>query len=248
METRFMRIALLLAGMVVASSSIAAESPELVTAPIDRVYTPLGFDDNDDAEIVLHGEFPNTCFKVGPVKAVVDQQTKKITVDAQAYRYGGEGTSCPRVATAFLQSVKLGPLPVGTYKVEVLNRDVRSLNLKVVAARTDNPDDYLYAPIEAVSFEKGLGGKQTIVLEGHYPYTFVGCMKIEEVRAQVTPGHVLVVQPIAKMYDDDADCTDQASTKKFRVEHSVRVADGEYLAHVRVLAGQSINRTLDTRD
>jgi len=237
-----MRIALF--GMVFASFAFA-ESPVLVTSPIDMVYTPLGFDDNDDAEIVLRGKFPDACFKVGPTTAVIDREEETITINAKAYRYSGE--TCPKVETTFLQSVKMGPLPVGEYTVRVLNRDVSALNLKVVAAQTDDPDDFLYAPVEAVSFNKGLG-KQKIILEGRYPYTFVGCMKLDEVRTQVTPGNVLVVQPIAKMYTDNADCTDQATTKTFRVEHEIHAPEGEYLAHVRVLAGQSINRTVDTRE
>lgn len=240
-----MRIALLF-GMMFTNFAFA-EGPVLVTSPIDTVYTPLGFDDNDDAEIVLRGKFPDTCFKVGPTTAVVNRDEKTITVDAKAYQYSGE--TCLKVEAPFLQSVKMGPLPVGEYTVQVLNRDVSALNLKVIASQTDNPDDFLYAPVEAVSFntQKGLG-TQKIVLEGHYPYTFVGCMKLDEVRTQVTPGRVLVVQPIAKMYIDNADCTDQATTKAFRVEYVIQAPEGEYLAHVRVLAGQSLNRTVDTRE
>jgi len=248
-----MRIALLFGmfGGMMFTNLAFAEGPVLVTSPIDTVYTPLGFDDNDDAEIVLRGKFPDTCFKVGPTTAVVNRDEKTITVDAKAYQYSGE--TCLKVEAPFLQSVKMGPLPVGEYTVQVLNRDVSALNLKVIASQTDNPDDFLYAPVEAVSFNKGLGtqkssGTQKIVLEGHYPYTFLGCMKLDEVRTQVTPGRVLVVQPIAKMYTDNADCTDQATTKAFRVEHEIDAPEGEYLAHVRVLAGQSLNRTVDTRD
>ena len=41
--------------------AFADDSAVLVQAPIDKVFVPLGFDDNDKVELIIHGQFPNTC-------------------------------------------------------------------------------------------------------------------------------------------------------------------------------------------
>lgn len=241
-----MRAFFIVAGTVFAMSTALAEGPELVRAPVEKVFAPLGFDDNDDAEIVVYGHFPNSCYKVGPVKATTDTETKTITVNAQAWKY--PGASCAMVMAPFLQTIKLGPIAPGQYQIKVDDRpQAESLPLTIAAARTRNPDDYLYAPVEHVEIKKDANGQKKVVLEGNYPYTFIGCMKIVEVRERVTPGRVIVVQPVAQMFEDEADCVDQAQSKKFRVEQLVSDADeqAEYLAHVRVLDGQSLNRIFD---
>ncbi len=36
--------------------------PKLVVAPVDNVFVPAGFDDNDNVEVVLQGYFANSCY------------------------------------------------------------------------------------------------------------------------------------------------------------------------------------------
>jgi hypothetical protein len=241
-----MRALLIIAGTALTISTASAEGPVQVQAPVEKVFAPLGFDDNDDAELVLHGHFPNTCYKVGPATATTDVAARTITIDAKAWRY--PGAVCAMVMVPFIQSVKLGPIPAGDYQIKVLDRPgAETLPLNIVQARTRNPDDYIYAPVDSISIEKDQAGQRKIVLEGNYPYTFIGCMKIVEVRERVTPGRVIVVQPIAELFENDEDCVDQADSKKFRVEQPLTDASeaAEYLAHVRVLEGQSLNRMFD---
>lgn len=241
-----MRAFLIIVSGLFTASLALAEGPVLVRAPVEKVFTPLGFDDNDDSEVVLHGHFANSCYKVGPATATTDVNTRTITIDAQAWRY--PGAVCAQVIVPFTQAIKLGPVPAGEYQIKVLERpEASTLPLNITPSRTRNPDDYLYAPVENITIEKTAMGQRKVVLEGSYPYTFIGCMKIVEVRERVTPGQVIVVQPIAQMFEDDADCTDQAVSKKFRVEQVLIDANeaAEYLAHVRVLEGQSINRVFD---
>ena len=57
-------------GFLIAASSAAARllwrgdvegkflPPDLVRAPVDKVFVPHGFDDNDDVELVLAGDRP----------------------------------------------------------------------------------------------------------------------------------------------------------------------------------------------
>lgn len=216
--------------------------PELVTSPVVRVFVPQGFDGNDNVEVTVHGEFPNTCYKTGPVSASVDYATQTVTVEATAYLYSS--LMCAQMIVPFTESVSLGTVRPGTYRVIVKDRPAaETTDLVVGRPTTDSPDDYLYAPVDAASIVTGADGSQSVVITGHYPYTFVGCMVVGSVRVQQTPGNVVVVQPIAKLTDGDA-CLPQAHTKLFVISTPLTSAlsVGDHLVHVRVLSGRSLNQ------
>ena len=52
---------------------------ERIEMPVGHVFIPsVGYDDNDNVEIVFDGQFPNGCFNVSDYTASVDQNTKQI--------------------------------------------------------------------------------------------------------------------------------------------------------------------------
>jgi hypothetical protein len=216
-------------------------APSLVTSPVNKVYVPLGFDDNDVSEVILRGHFPDTCYKVGPASAVVNEATKIIEITASAYHYAG---GCAQVLVPFIQTVKVGVVKSGSYTIKVIDRpDATTTDLNVVEANTSSPDDFLYAPVENVAVTPRLQGGWDLAIDGHYPFMFIGCMVIRDVRVTRTPGNVLVVLPIAELSEDDVDCAPQADSKAFAIKKELTgVEEGEFLAHVRVLAGSSVNR------
>ncbi len=229
-------------------TSFAHAEPIEVTSPVHKVFVPLGFDDNDNAEVILHGDFPNSCYKLGPATASVDVESRRVTIEAKSWFYGG--TTCAQVVIPFIQPIKLGLVPAGQYEIVVTNRpETEKLPLTVTPSTTRSADDFLYAPVDQVDLAKDASGQYQVTLEGTYPYTFVGCMKIIEVRAFTTPGEVVVVQPISQMFTDEADCVDQAASKHFKVMQPVNgvIDAAEYVAHVRALSGQSVNRLFDFR-
>lgn len=63
--------------------------PALVVQEPENVFTPMGFDDNDDVQIVLYGNLTDTCHKSGPVYTRVDRDRKTIYVRNTVYFYSG---------------------------------------------------------------------------------------------------------------------------------------------------------------
>lgn len=219
---------------------LAQTGPTLVTAPVEKVFVPLGFDDNDDIEVVIHGHFANSCFKTGPTKASVDEENHTVEIVAQAWRYnGGE---CAQMLVPFVQSVKIGTVKPATYKIVVADRPAAEVVPLVVAtARTTSADDNLYAPVASVALDAA-DGQYTLRLEGEYPLMFVGCMVMKEVKTYMSPGNTLVVLPIAELTDGPA-CATPGWSMKYKLEQPLgAIADGEYLIHVRTLNGNSLNR------
>lgn len=215
--------------------------PRLVTAPVERVFVPVGFDNNDNTEIILHGKFPNTCYKMGPSTFTIDNTTHTIEINAQAYKYDG---GCAQIMVPFTQAVPVGILKEGLYDVVIKNRpDARTSRLDVAEATTSNPDDYLYASVDNVSITDMLNRKKGVNIMGNFPHMLVGCMIMKEVRTIVTAGDVIVVLPIAELVDDQR-CQEDRYSYKFSVtaEISGDLLESEYLVHVRVTAGGSLNK------
>ena len=238
-----MRATAVLAVSLLTSTAVAEPTPDprLIAAPVERVFVPLGFDNNDNVEVVVHGHFTNTCFKVGPADAVVDPQAKTVTIQARAYEY--PGVLCAQVQIPFIADVNLGVMKEGEYRVSVTGLpDLFIDPLIIGAATTANPDDFTYAPVELASLEKNAQGFDIVKIEGVYPFMFTGCMSITDVKVSLSPGQVIVVQPIAEILEDRF-CSPQDS-KKFSFERTLDfpLTFSEYLIHVRTLSGSSVNR------
>jgi hypothetical protein len=236
---------LALSSLALLAAGTAAALPRVITSPVERVFVPLGFDDNDAVEVVLHGHFPSSCYKTGDVSATVDEATRTVTIEATSYLY--DGARCASMMVPFTQTAQLGLVKVGTYTVVVDDQPLATApSLVVAAATTDAPDDYLYAPVSEVGLASGPAGVRTLRLAGEYPLMLVGCMSLSAVRTWLSPGGTLVALPIAELLDDAA-CAAGGVGRSFDVTTEIPDAlpDGEYLIHVRSLSGSSLNRVVD---
>lgn len=227
--------------MGISTAAAAGEQgPYEVPSPVIKIFVPQGFDDNDNVEVIVQGEFPDSCYQIGRTSAQVSLEKKLITVTATSYRYTGSG--CTQVVSPFLQSVKLGVLTKGTYKVVFKFDEKIAASLPVSERATESPEDYLYAPVENayLNFDQKTE-KPLLTIQGHFPYMFMGCMVMREVRTKRS-SDVLVVQPIAAIVHGE-ECHDQSSDHSFEVKQSIAEPFNEVgLIHVRVLNGDSLNR------
>jgi hypothetical protein len=219
--------------------------PKLVTSPVDRAFVPTGFDTNDNTEVILQGYFPNTCYKVGPTTFVVDEVNKTIEIEASSYKYTG---GCALVMVPFIQTVSVGMLKSGTYIISVKDRPATvTAPLGVTDATTSNPDDFLYAPVATVSIEN-VDESRFVVVEGEWPHMLIGCMVMKEVKQNIING-VIIVQPIAEIIDDQR-CDDEQYQWNFKVQSEITdpMTESDYLLHVRVASGSSLNRYYVVQD
>lgn len=217
-------------------------TPRLVTAPVERIFVPLGFDNNDNVEIILHGHYPSACYKLGPALYEIDEATRQVKIEALAYQYNGD---CAEISIPFMQTISVGIVKEGDYTVSVKDRPyVAEKSLFVTEATTSLPDDYLYAPVSTVEVVNLPTLKKAIRLTGEFPRLGRGCMVLKEVRVNVTSDNVIIVLPIAEVETAAAVCSSEEYSTKFDVQ---KVIPGElwpedYLIHVRVAAGGAINR------
>lgn len=215
--------------------------PTLVPQEPEHVFTPLGFDSNDNSQVVLYGTLPNTCYKVGPIRYRVDQKKKAVFVQSTAYHYPGHW--CAEVMVPYQQVVNLGILKEGNYDISVASRDGSYQNmgkLPVSTATSTKPDENLYAPVEQVFLRKGDGGASSeVVVSGVFRNT---CMQLKELQVTYRPNRVIEVLPLAQIRRTN--CAPEM--RPFTATAVLSgLAKGKALIHVRSLNGQALNQVSD---
>jgi hypothetical protein len=221
-----------------------ADNPVLVPAPVDKVFVPAGFDDNDKVEVIVHGSFNSSCYKMGPVSASIDETNKKINISAQAFYYAG--ATCIQMITPFIKSVEMDRRMIsGNYTITVADRpNVEATLLRVAKATRPDADDYLYAAVNSASVETTVDGSRELVLKGQHPYLLQGCVKFDDVKTYAGSDKTVVVQPITKIVYGD-ECRGAVNNRfESRTKFGGELTQGEYLLHVRVLDGNAVNSLL----
>ena len=233
------RYTFLVVGVSIAlGSGVQASSPlpkpERVVLHAKHFFMPPGFDNNDNAQLILNGMLPNTCYKSANAKVEVDETSKRIVVTPQAFFY--PGSWCLQVLVPYTQTVDLGVLQTGDYTVVEMDERGAGLTrgtLPVAQARTSAPDDFLYAPIKAARIERQ-GASQNLILSGQLS----SCMRIKELKVLARIPNLIEVLPIVE--EDGTNCS--GTPRSF--EQMVSLPDlepGTTLIHIRSLNGQSIN-------
>lgn len=227
---------------LVAGPAIAL-AVELIDYTPAEVFTPVGFDSNDNAQVVVAGTFPNTCYKVGEPSVSVDRANKKIYVQDKAFYHKG---LCLYMLVPYHKTVSLGVMDQGDYEVMLGSQSepaaaVKTGELSVVKATNPSPDDYLYAPVEEAALTKLANGDLSLTLKGTFTKS---CYQVKEVKVttMTSPNNMIIVQPVAE--EDGSACKDDE--KGFETQVVIPNAPtGRTLLHVRILNGQAINRVLN---
>ncbi len=224
-----LKTVMLLAAML--SLNTYGEEWRKVAAPIDEVFSPVGFDSNDNGQVIVTGHFPNLCYKSPSAKVKVNG--KKIEVKVEAL-YNAQGV-CAEMVVPFMQVVELGLLDRGDYKI-VVNKGsstVKSSELHVDESTSSSVDDFVYANVEYV--EKSETGRK-IQLKGHNPSD---CLVLEEVKFIANGKNSLSVLPIMKQVSDF--CPMKLIPFSYEVEVPKVLPQDIALLHVRVMDGRSVN-------
>lgn len=239
--------AVLMGGLLLGSVGLAddIEQPIEILAPVEKVFLPTGFDNNDNAEVILHGEFPTSCYKVGHSSFEVDRAAKVIKVALTAYEY--KSSMCTQALTPYVESIHVGVLAAGVYRVEVAGSDIKE-SIRIGRSVVSSPDQYIYAQVDSArlinlkSFDETV--LQKIEIEGNYPHTFVGCAVMDRVDIIHVRDDILEVLPILKLLENDPVCERHANSFVHEVEVNSELF-GEGLLHVRSINGSSFNRVVN---
>ncbi|MCB0405952.1 MAG: hypothetical protein KDD51_14310 [Bdellovibrionales bacterium] len=211
--------------------------PELVKTALNQAFIPTGFDSNDHVQVVVAGEFVNTCYQVGPYRANIDEKAKQIVISQTAYHYQG---SCLDVTVPFNHVVELGILEAGEYGIVDAASKWRLGTLSVTKATRPEVDDVPYAPVDdAFVVTDGTTGNPALVFWGTLTKD---CYTVTD--KTVDPklyDDVLVIRPLLKKLKED--CNN--GFFPFRVTYILPPElPRQFLLHVRSMNGQAINKVI----
>ncbi|PIR22035.1 MAG: hypothetical protein COV44_09660 [Deltaproteobacteria bacterium CG11_big_fil_rev_8_21_14_0_20_45_16] len=245
-RANFIFIGAVVLGYVAAVDVFAQEKPTSIEITAAKVYTPAGFDDNDVAQIILEGQFPNPCYRIKEVKLERLAQDE-IGFRISAYQYED---ICAQVMTPFMQVVDIGILDEGSYKIfdlEEANRDLRHKgDLPVAKATSRKRDSYIYAPVDSsyVVYKRDARRQITaryLALVGTFPGT---CFEFENrIPISRTIDNVIEVLPIV-LEQNLRDCPGSTPFTKI-IEIPKHIPGSHYLFHIRTMSGNSFNRIDD---
>lgn len=210
-----------------------------------HTFAPPGFDDNDNAQIVLAGELPDTCYQIGPVSAAVDVKTHEIRVRSTAYFY--HDRICMEVIVPYVQTIDLGTLPAGNYTVKFLDakgKVVPTERFSVAKSSGTSADESMYAPVtDLVAQVTGQSGGGRILVSGMFR---LDCMYLKDVKTIYRKRNIIEVLPLVGIRDAVGGKLCLPSKIPFSTEIALRSPWKDHtLVHVRIMNGQSINRVLE---
>ncbi len=233
--------------VVSAQAVVVGAKPATLVPVLPRtVFVPTGFDNNDpNVSVVVEGEFPNSCYKVGPTKFVVDKSRKKIMISSQAIYQ--PSSFCLMMTVPYQKIIDLQFVPVGQYELSFVDSRGSAIKMGMLpvaqAKRPDSVDNYLYAPVDHIALAgNDDSGPQTIVLSGTFRNS---CLKLREVK-KILSGNVIELLPITEYVSDSPTGACKPVLRPFRTTVDVSgIKNGKYLVHVRAMGGQAINQIYD---
>lgn len=215
--------------------------PVLVKTLPQNIFTPMGFDNNDNVQLVIAGEYPNTCYKVGPVQSYVDAANKRIIIRSESYFY--RSSMCAQIMVPYFVTVNVGIVTAGIYSIyaEDANGNIRKFaRMPIALSQNSGPDDLLYAQINHVFVTRSSSGQYVMNLEGQMTNS---CMDFGQLKVLYRENNVVEVLPTVTM-NNTSGCQDVMVPFVKSVPMD-KIPNGKALIHVRSLSGQSVNTVVD---
>jgi hypothetical protein len=242
-HSRMLNISLVAAAVAALSSGFGAPAanaaPASVMVPITHVYSPKGFDTNDNTQVVVSGYLPNLCYKAPHSEVAVDGRTIRITIKAI---WDANATFCPQMVVPFLETVSTGVLDKGAYQVVVNGGSAYESHSEIAVAESTSAavDNYVYASLDFAVRE---AGTRKVTLKGYNPSD---CYIFDRVEFISNGKDTYSVLPIMRQVRPD--CPMKMVPISIDTEVPNTLNADKVLLHVRIMDGKSINTLFDNRE
>lgn len=231
---------LVLIGSLAFSFSIFAQTPSVVDAPVDHLFIPSGFDNNDNVEVVVTGKFPNPCYIRNKVE--VDVKNDVIYIDISSLSKE-EKSACENIKVPFSETVTVGNLQAGDYKIFVNKGTEFELKgkLDVAVSSSTSVDDHLYAQVDYVNlgFTGGLSGDAILVGSSVSP-----CLALDRVEYVSNKLDTYSILPIMKKVSNN--CPEKKTPIEIPIKFDPKkLSSDKILLFVRSIEGKSVHAFVD---
>lgn len=220
------------------SLNVYAQVPTIVEAPVDHAFVPVGFDNNDNIEVVITGKFPNPCYTRNKVEVKVKDDQIDVTISS-LHKPNPAMTLCEPLKVPFTEVVTIGNLQAGDYIINVNNK--LKEGLEVATSNSQSVDDHLYASVEYVElgFTGGLSGDALLVGKN-----ISSCLELDHVEYVSNGKDTYSVLPIMKKVSDY--CPEGNKRIEIPLKFDVNgLKNDKILLFVRSIDGKSIHSIID---
>lgn len=248
----FVGAAVLTMALTVTARGGIAEEPKLIEVAARVGLTPrMGYDDNDDVQLVLFGNLPNWCYAVGP--SVVEKDGQGGILNIRQYAFKKSDKLCINEQTLpehmslpvpYTVEVSVGPLTAGDYylryKLEQGRYDLRPLNVGI--APTLTVDSLPYAATSNAYVGTMISGAESVKVKINGMLTSSCTELTDEIRVEKVDD-VFVVLPVVRL-QTGVMCAQYLRPFEREIDLGKQVP-GIYLLHVRSMNGKAINRVFE---
>ena len=210
-----------------------AGTPVERLVPVKNIFSPEGFDSNDNVEVIVEGHLPNLCHKT-PMKTV-SINGNSIDIKVTALHYHDSNPFCPQVIVPFLETVSLGVLDKGDYKITVNGKTIfeKEGSLSINESTSDAVDEHVYA---RVNYIEKTEGSRIVKLKGYNPSD---CFVLDKIEVINNGKDVYSILPQMKQVRPD--CPMEMLEFEYEVEVPNDLKSDRVLLHVRAMKGKSVN-------
>ena len=217
-----------------------ATPPEVVPSPVDHLFVPKGFDNNDNVSVVVTGKYPNPCYVRNGSE--VEVKDEKIFITVTALRREG-ASECDPMTVPFSEEITIGNLQAADYEILVNHgsRHEQSEKLSVAVSRSTGVDDHIYAIVDYVElgFTGGLSGDALLMARSPSD-----CLVFDRVEYISNDKDTVSILPIMKKVSE----TCQEKTRRFEIPVKFKPAaipHKDILLYVRSIEGKAIHTLIN---
>lgn len=206
-----------------------------VDAPVEHLYVPEGFDNNDTVEVVVTGTFPNPCYARSETTATVKGDVIEVRVHATV---APDSERCEALPVPFKESVTLGTLQGGSYTINV--NGMLKERMVIKEASSNSVDDHLYAAVDYIElgFTGGASGSAFLIGKHHK------CTSFDRVEIISNGKDTYSILPIMKRISSN--CEKSFSSEPIEVNFDARALPHKnFLLFVRTMDGKSVSALVE---
>lgn len=221
---------------------VHASEPKVIISPVNHLFVPSGFDNNDNVEVIVTGQFPSPCYITNKVD--VKQINDKIFITVTALqRESSKSDLCEPMVIPFKEEITVGNLQGGDYEIIVNEKTPyeQKEKLNVAVSSSTSVDDHLYPIVEYIElgFTGGLGGDA--LLHAKVPSD---CLVFERVDYLSNNKDTISILPIMKKVSSV--CNEGNERIQIPVKFKLRsLSNKAILIYVRSIEGKSANTIIN---
>jgi hypothetical protein len=246
-----MKFLVLIITMALTLNVLAA--PKISEVNIEEVFVaPVGYDSNDNVEIIVDGKLPNACYELYKT----DTEIKGFNIYVKQYIKIKQISECrpenqsqhttPLWPVQYTNRIEIGELVKGKYSIIYNTNFSQKMKTFVVSKSVSSSiDDDLYAPVSNAFIPELIYSTSNaqVILTGIMTNT---CMSFQGDVKVIRHDNVFIILPKMSVHRNRV-CTSTMEPLQHIVSLGEVQKEGRYLIHVRSTTGRSVNKLFSVK-